>query len=99
MSRTGTPVQSFLGSGYSGINIVLTPSVNSAEEFAVRCLIDKQVVLSQTLEGPLAPHIGRFAESLREQGYTRTVNAPHVEQADAGLCPEGHWELQDRKLL
>jgi integrase/recombinase XerD len=52
------------------INIVLATSVNNAEEFAVRCLIDKQVVLSQTLDGPLAPHIGPFAASLREQGYS-----------------------------
>jgi integrase/recombinase XerD len=35
----------------------------------VRCLIDKRIVLSKTLEGPLAPHVEPFAASLREQGY------------------------------
>jgi len=35
----------------------------------VKYFIDKQIVLSQTPEGPLAPHIGPFAEALREQGY------------------------------
>jgi integrase/recombinase XerD len=38
----------------------------------MRCLIDKQIVLSKTLEGPLAPHVEPFAETLREQGYTRS---------------------------
>jgi integrase/recombinase XerD len=37
----------------------------------MRCLIDKQIVLSKTLEGPLAPHVEPFAETLREQGYTQ----------------------------
>jgi len=38
----------------------------------MRCLIDEQIVLSKTLEGPLAPHVEPFAETLREQGYTRS---------------------------
>jgi integrase/recombinase XerD len=38
----------------------------------MRCLIDKQIVLSKTLEGPLAPHVEPFAETLREQGYMRS---------------------------
>jgi hypothetical protein len=32
--------------------------------------IIKQVVLSRSPEGPLAPHIVAFAESLRNQGYS-----------------------------
>ena len=35
----------------------------------MNCVINNQVVLSQPLEGPLAPYIGSFAESLSEQGY------------------------------
>ena len=35
----------------------------------MNCVINSQVVLSQPLEGPLAPYIGSFAESLSEQGY------------------------------
>jgi site-specific recombinase XerD len=35
----------------------------------VKYFIDKRIVLSRTPEGPLAPHIGPFAKSLREQGY------------------------------
>jgi integrase/recombinase XerD len=35
----------------------------------VKCFIDKQIVLSRMPEGPLAAHIGPFAESLRGQGY------------------------------
>ena len=35
----------------------------------VKYFIDKRIVLSRAPEGPLAPHIGPFAESLREQGY------------------------------
>jgi integrase/recombinase XerD len=38
----------------------------------MRFLIDKQIVLSKTLEGPLGPHVEPFAETLREQGYTRS---------------------------
>ena len=32
-------------------------------------IVDGQVVLSRVPEGPLAPHINSFAESVREQGY------------------------------
>ena len=35
----------------------------------MNCVINSQVVLSQPAEGPLAPYIGSFAESLSEQGY------------------------------
>ena len=36
----------------------------------MKFVILKQVVLSRPPEGPLAPHIVSFAESLREQGYS-----------------------------
>jgi len=36
----------------------------------VKCFINNQIVLSRAPEGPLAPHIGPFARSLSEQGYT-----------------------------
>jgi len=36
----------------------------------VKCIINNQVVLSRAPEGPLASHIGPFARSLSEQGYT-----------------------------
>jgi integrase/recombinase XerD len=35
----------------------------------VKCIINNQVVLSRPLEGPLAVHIGSFAEWASEQGY------------------------------
>ena len=35
----------------------------------MKCIIDKQVILSQVPEGPLAAHIGAYMRSLREQGY------------------------------
>lgn len=35
----------------------------------MKCIIDGRVVLSRAPEGPLAPHINSFAESVREQGY------------------------------
>ena len=37
----------------------------------MKCIIDSQVVLSRAPEGPLASHIGSFAKSLSEQGYSR----------------------------
>jgi integrase/recombinase XerD len=40
--------------------------------------IDRQVVLSQVPEGPLAGHIGAFARSLREQGYALRSIQQHV---------------------
>ena len=36
----------------------------------MKCFINNQIVLSRAPEGPLAPHIGPFARSLSEQGYT-----------------------------
>lgn len=36
----------------------------------MKCIIDNQVVLSRAPEGCLAAHIGPFARSLSEQGYT-----------------------------
>lgn len=36
----------------------------------MKCIIDNKIVLSRAPEGPLAAHIGPFARSLREQGYT-----------------------------
>lgn len=41
----------------------------------MKCIIDGHVVLSRVPEGPLAPHIDLFAESLREQGYA--MNSIH----------------------
>jgi len=38
----------------------------------MKCMIDGQVVLSKPLEGPLAPYISSFAESVRKQGYSRS---------------------------
>ena len=35
----------------------------------MKCVINNQVVLSRPLEGPLAAHIGSFAEWASEQGY------------------------------
>ena len=35
----------------------------------MQCTIDNRVVLRQAPEGPLAKHIGSFAESVRKQGY------------------------------
>jgi site-specific recombinase XerD len=35
----------------------------------VKCVINNQVVLSRPLEGPLAAHIGSFAEWASQQGY------------------------------
>ena len=36
----------------------------------MNCVINSQVVLSRAPEGPLAAHIGSFAKSLSEQGYS-----------------------------
>ena len=40
--------------------------------------IDKQIVVSRTPDGPRAPHIGPFADSLREQGYALVSIHRHV---------------------
>ncbi len=37
----------------------------------MKCIIDTQVVLSRVPEGPLVTQLGPFAQSLREQGYSR----------------------------
>src|SRR6202035_328527 len=37
----------------------------------MKFIIDDQIVLSHAPEGPLAAHIGSFARSLRELGYSR----------------------------
>ena len=44
----------------------------------VKYFIGKRIVLARTPEGPLAPHIGPFAESLREQGYALASIHRHV---------------------
>jgi hypothetical protein len=44
----------------------------------MKCSFDKQVSLSRVPEGPLAAHIGAFARSLREQGYTLRSIRRHV---------------------
>jgi integrase/recombinase XerD len=44
----------------------------------VKYFIDKRIVLSRTPEGPLAPHIRPFADSLREQGYALASIHRHV---------------------
>ena len=36
----------------------------------MECVINTQIVLSRTPEGPIAAHIEPFAKSLSEQGYT-----------------------------
>jgi integrase/recombinase XerD len=36
----------------------------------MKCIIDNQITPSRAPEGPLAAHLGRFARSLGEQGYT-----------------------------
>jgi integrase/recombinase XerD len=44
----------------------------------VKYFIDERIVLARTPEGPLAPHIGRFVESLGEQGYALASIHRHV---------------------
>ena len=44
----------------------------------MKYFIGKRIVLARTPEGPLAPHIGLFAESLREQGYALASIHRHV---------------------
>ena len=36
----------------------------------MKCIVENQVVLSQPPEGPIAAHIGSFAKSMSEQGYS-----------------------------
>ncbi len=44
----------------------------------MKCVINRQVVLSQSPEGPLAGYIEPFAKSLSEQGYARYSIYRHV---------------------
>lgn len=53
----------------------------------MKCIIKNQVVLSRALEGPLAAHIGPFAQSQSAQGYARSSIYQQVLLA-AGLS---HW--------
>jgi integrase/recombinase XerD len=61
----------------------------------VKCIIDNQVVLSRALEGPLAVHIGPFAQSQSAQGYARSSIHRQVLLA-AGLS---HWLRQQGVAL
>jgi integrase len=53
----------------------------------VTCVINDQVVLSQAADGPLAAHIGAFADSRTARGYARGSIQQQVRLA-AGLS---HW--------
>ena len=59
------------------------------KESTVKCIINKQVVLSRVPEGPLTPHIGPFATSLSEEGCTLgSIQRPPPrlpEQSVAGI--------------
>jgi hypothetical protein len=44
----------------------------------VKCIIDNQVVLSRTLEGPFPPHIGQFGRPPSEQRYS-LVSIPTID--------------------
>jgi integrase/recombinase XerD len=57
----------------------------------VKCIINNQVVLSRVPEGPLAAHIGPFARSLSEQGYT--LNSIH-RQVLLAACFSGWLKQQ-----
>lgn len=41
----------------------------------MKCIVNNQVVLSRPPEGPVAAHIGSFAESVSEQGYSLWVDS------------------------
>jgi integrase/recombinase XerD len=56
----------------------------------VKCIITDQVVLSRAPDGPLAAHIGPFAQSRTAQGYARSSTHRQVLLA-AGLS---HWLQQ-----
>jgi len=61
----------------------------------VKCIINNQVVLSRALEGPLAAHIGPFAQSQSAQGYARSSIHRQVLLA-ASLS---HWLQQQGVAL
>ncbi len=47
----------------------------------MKCTINSQVVLSRVPEGPLAAHIGSFAEFVIAQGYAPNSFRPQVRLA------------------
>ena len=61
----------------------------------MKYIINNQVVLSRALEGPLAAHIGPFAQSQSAQGYARSSIHRQVLLA-AGLS---HWLQQQGVAL
>src|SRR6516165_9882478 len=65
------------------------------ERSPVECIINNQVVLSRVPEGPLAAHIGPFARSLSEQGYT--LNSIH-RQVLLAACFSGWLKRQGAAL-
>jgi len=69
--------------------------VEGRKESTVKCVINDQVVLSRALDGPLAAHIGAFAQSRSAQGYARDSIHRQVLLA-AGLS---HWLKQQGVAL
>jgi integrase/recombinase XerD len=65
--------------------------VEGRKEFSVKCVINDQVVLSRAPAGPLAAHIGAFAQSQCAQGYARSSIHRQVLLA-AGFS---HWLKQE----
>ncbi|MDX2314930.1 MAG: site-specific integrase [Gammaproteobacteria bacterium] len=61
----------------------------------MKCVIGNKLVLSQTPEGPVAPHIGSFAEFLSAQGYA--LSSIH-RQVLIASCFSG-WLKQKRVEL
>lgn len=56
----------------------------------MKCVINNEVVLSRAPDGPVAAHIGAFAQSQSTQGYTRSSLHRQVLLA-AGFS---HWLKQ-----
>ena len=50
-------------------------SPSGGKESTMVCVVNDQVVLSRAPEGPLAAHLGAFAESLHAQGYALAFDA------------------------
>ena len=69
--------------------------VEGRKESTVKCVINDQVVLSRAPDGPLAAHIGAFAQSRSAQGYARGSIYRQVLLA-AGLS---HWLKQQGVAL
>jgi hypothetical protein len=61
----------------------------------VKCIIYNEVVLSRTPDGPLAAHIGAFAERQSAQGYARSSIRRQILLA-AGFS---HWLKQQGVAL